>query len=738
MAQPEMIQRLKNIPRLSLLSDEALVDLARVVTTERRPPGAVLCHQGELEDKFYAIELGEVLVRTTTEEGQEIPVTRLTEGDVFGERALIGDRPRTATVTVETTADLFALNKQDYQRLVRKHPLLERILVGPKVVPLLRKVPLFSQLSEEELTALSEYGGIIFYPPDRRVVKQGDMGVTLYVVSEGELVAYQRDARGQTRPVKVLKPGDAFGQNSLLIGETRDATVMTRAYTELYYINQASFAKFLNAYPGVRNKLAMREEVKRKKKAGAFEDQARGEIVEIQDSKHWVAFVRAIWRPALLLSLVGAGLAAIDLWLLGSPEATIGLDWLLIILTILWILAAAAVFIWHWVDWRNDYHIITTQRVIHIENELLRSTSREEVPIHQVQSIDIEQDLWGEVLGYGHMRITTAGATGGPMALEYVLHPEEFQRVIFEQMSRARFRIVAEERDELREAIRRAMRGSVLEEEVKEAPPPPPMERRSWTALLTQNWIARRLRKTMTESGLAIFLRRPHLPREELREGNRVIWRKHWGILLLVTWRPLLLSSVILGLLLGTVAGHLGWPLLSDVPPSWLNGILLALSLLAIPAVGWLIWEVEDWRNDLYIVTDTHIIDIRRRPLLLEEFRSQAELDDIQTTNASTKGFWAGVFKIGDVEIETAGEGTFKFEKVRYPHKVLAEIEKRRKADKARRHQQELAQGRAERAQWFAAYHDVAREMEMRARRRYYQLRPDWAKDLEEEDGQEV
>jgi len=285
------------------------------------------------------------------------------------------------------------------------------------------------------------------------------------------------------------------------------------------------------------------------------------------------------------------------------------------------------------------------------------------------------------------------------------------------------------------------MRLGLLEEDVKEAPPAPRATRRSWVALLTENRLARRLRKTMTESGVATFLRRPHLPRQAFYEDDRVIWRKHWGILLLVTYRPLLISCAVLALLLGAGAGRLGWFFVADIPPSWFDGLLLILGLIALPVLGWLIWEVEDWRNDLYIVTDTHIIDIKRRPLFLEERRRQAELDDIQNMNASIQGFWAGRLKFGDVKIETAGEGAFEFKQVRDPNKLLAEIEKRRKAYNARLRQQEVKQRQAEMARWFAAYHDEARELEARARRRYEQSRPaDWTKDSEgeAEEGQEV
>ena len=717
MNSPEMARRLKRITRLSMLDDEVLADLARVVTAEKHDPGFVICQQGEPGDKFYAIEFGDVLVQHVIGD-EEITVAHLFEGDVFGERALAESiLPRTARITANTPVELLALHRKDYRQLVQEHPSLERILVGPEVVPLLGQVRLFSRLSREELTALSEYTGVLFYPPGRRVVEQGDIGTTMFVVIAGDLVAYRLDERGQTRPVKALRKGDVFGQTSLLIGEPRDATVMTRTYAELCYLNRPSFDAFSAAYPNVQNKLQVRPDVERKRTARPFPGQDKDEFIEIMDSKHWMAFLTAVARPVLWLGLFGIVLAVVDSFWLGSVRQAMGLTWLPVALTMLWVLAAVAVFAWHWVDWRNDYHIVTTQRVIHIENVLWRSTYRDEVPIRQVQNVSVERDLWGGLLGYGHVCITTAGAAGGMVSLEYVYEPEAFEQTIFEQLARAQYRAAVAERAELRRAIRQTIGLSVLEEEVKEEPPPEKPERLSWTALLTQNPLTRRLHKTATESGLATFLRRPHLPKQEIRLDDRVVWRKHWGILLKVTYRPLLTCLLFFGLTLVATAGWLEWFTLLGISPSLFRGALLALILSLIAALGWLAWEVEDWRNDLYIVTNTHIIDIERiTPILLKERKRQASLDNIQNTRASTEGFWAGRLKWGDVIIETAGEGTFEFKQVRNPNKVQAEIDKRREAHRARQRREQVDRQRADLAKWFSVYHDVMRAEEARTR----------------------
>jgi len=708
---PEMVQRLKRIVRLSILDDDMLTDLAVVVAVERHPAGTVICRQGEPGDKFYAIEVGQVLVRTKVGE-QEVDVARLSGRDVFGERALMGALPRTATVMAETSVDLLTLDRADYENLLEKHPSLEQILVGSEVPPLLRRVLLFSRLSDRELKALCEYVGVQVYPSGRLVVAEGDMGTTMYMVIKGDLVAYRLDERGRRRPVRAFKEGEAFGETSLLVGEPRDATVITKTYAELCYLNKASFDEFLKAYPDVQGRLQVRADVERKWRAKPFPGQNRGEIIATKDSKHWMVFVRAAMRPVWLWMLGGVILAfhIFGLDLTGIVGA------LLVALTALWLLIAVAVVTWHVIDWRNDFYIITSQRVIHIERVLLRAKATDVMPIEQVQDVGIDRDLWGKLWGYGRVRITSAAAARGAMNLVFVRAPESFQQSIFEQMRRARFRVELTERAEIQRTIKEVL-GLTPPEDFTEGRPSRDEDRLpSWLTLLAQSQLVEWLRQIITESGVMVLLRRPHLPRQEIREADRVIWRKHWWFLLATTYRPLLACLVFSAALVAVV--WLGWFSSLELPQSLLVGAFFFLSLSLTAALLRLAWQVEDWRNDQYIVTDTHIIDTERSPLFLKESVRQASLEKIQTTSASTKGFWAGVLNLGDVIIETAGEeGSLTFTQVQNPDRVQAEIDRRREAYRASLRRQERGGRHVEISRWLSAYDDVKCEEETRARR---------------------
>ncbi|MFC1750959.1 cyclic nucleotide-binding domain-containing protein [Pseudomonadota bacterium] len=86
--------------------------------------GEVVIRQGDEGDYFYVIEQGEALVTRIVEEDEEsedsIEMAHLQEGSTFGEAALISDKPRNATVSMQTDGVLLRLNKENFLKLMQE------------------------------------------------------------------------------------------------------------------------------------------------------------------------------------------------------------------------------------------------------------------------------------------------------------------------------------------------------------------------------------------------------------------------------------------------------------------------------------------------------------------------------------------------------------------------------------------------------------------------------------------
>ena len=86
--------------------------------------GEIIIRQGEIGDRFYIIEAGQVeIVRVEPGRSEERLALR-GEGDSFGEIALIHDVSRTATVRCLTPVDVVTFNRRDFQTLVGSYEVL--------------------------------------------------------------------------------------------------------------------------------------------------------------------------------------------------------------------------------------------------------------------------------------------------------------------------------------------------------------------------------------------------------------------------------------------------------------------------------------------------------------------------------------------------------------------------------------------------------------------------------------
>lgn len=115
-------------------------------------------------------------------------------------------------------------------------------------VDLLRKVPLFRDLPEGDITRLAQVSVEESFPSETVIVAVGEPGHTLYVVLEGEVqVLYP--ARSQDFELARLKEGDFFGEMALLNDMPRSATVRSVGEVRTLAVEQEDFRKIVRERP---------------------------------------------------------------------------------------------------------------------------------------------------------------------------------------------------------------------------------------------------------------------------------------------------------------------------------------------------------------------------------------------------------------------------------------------------------------------------------------------------------
>jgi CRP-like cAMP-binding protein len=114
------------------------------------------------------------------EESKEVRI--LTDGDCFGELALINNKPRTATILAQGLVYLAVLSKKDYNRILATHTfksLDER-------VEHLKMLPSFNLATKLSLQKLAYTFTEKSYKKDQVVYTKGDPTDTLYFIKSGE------------------------------------------------------------------------------------------------------------------------------------------------------------------------------------------------------------------------------------------------------------------------------------------------------------------------------------------------------------------------------------------------------------------------------------------------------------------------------------------------------------------------------------------------------------------------
>lgn len=122
---------LKKIPLFSNFNSDQLDLLYKAGITRNYPKGSTIVSQRGPGDTFYVVVSGRVKVTILHEDGNEIVLHILKEGDFFGELSLLDNEPRSASVISLTETTLFLITQGRFKQLITSNSgVLERVLQG--------------------------------------------------------------------------------------------------------------------------------------------------------------------------------------------------------------------------------------------------------------------------------------------------------------------------------------------------------------------------------------------------------------------------------------------------------------------------------------------------------------------------------------------------------------------------------------------------------------------------------
>src|SRR6266511_399823 len=112
------------------------------------------------------------------------------------------------------------------------------------------KIELFSRLDPKIQKKLSDACLMRPFTKNETIVRQGEMGLGLYLISKGR-VKVENEKGGQRKHLKDLGPGEVIGEMSVLDNKPRSATVTATEDTECVLLTRDSIMKLMNKYPEI-------------------------------------------------------------------------------------------------------------------------------------------------------------------------------------------------------------------------------------------------------------------------------------------------------------------------------------------------------------------------------------------------------------------------------------------------------------------------------------------------------
>ena len=551
----------------------------------------------------------------------------------------------------------------------------------PARVAFLKKIHLFYGLEDDELAVIAEKLEESSVPKDGVVFKQGDSATSFYLIYGGSVRIMRRSSGREDIQLARFVKGDYFGEMALVANRPRSGTVTALADTLLLVFSRQHFQQLYKEAPQLRLNLELAIRSRNLAQRLHFKWLRPDEVIYFVARKHPIVLYQNLIFPTVMLALP---LALFYGWFTFAPFVIVLLAAVLSLFVILaWML-------WLIIDWGNDYYIVTDQRVVWLEKVVGIYDSRQESPLSTILSVGIEANPFGRVLNYGDVVVRTFV---GKIIFNNVNHPDQASHMVEEYWQRTRETAASMEKEAMKDALRKQLGITPPPpppaEAVKPAAPRPERKRQSLLRLLGANTL-----KLRYES------------------GDTVIYRKHWVVLIMGAWPPVL---SVLGALLLFLYRLYRLVLLPDEAfisftggisvDAWAGAMLVTLAV----ALGWFGYRVLDWSNDKFIVNAEQIIDVDRQPFGTET-RNAAQLENILGTEYRRIGILGNIFNYGTVYI-TVGGTKLAFEDVIDPAAVQSDIDRRRMARTTKKQQAAVTAERERMAEWLATYHRNADEL---------------------------
>jgi CRP/FNR family cyclic AMP-dependent transcriptional regulator len=116
------ISILKTIPLFSELNDSDLKEIVKVAIRQVYKKDNMILVEEEVGSTMFIILDGRVKISRISEEGREVILSILSEGDFFGEMSILNGQTRSANVVTLEDSEILVIRREDFLHMLHNYP----------------------------------------------------------------------------------------------------------------------------------------------------------------------------------------------------------------------------------------------------------------------------------------------------------------------------------------------------------------------------------------------------------------------------------------------------------------------------------------------------------------------------------------------------------------------------------------------------------------------------------------
>ncbi|PIE61130.1 MAG: transcriptional regulator [Desulfobacterales bacterium] len=126
-----------------------------------------------------------------------------------------------------------------------------KIKIRHPTINILKSIPLFSGLSQDQLRNLSDRANKVDFRRGEMIFQEGDRATGFYIVATGKIKVFKLSLEGKEQILHIYGPGHTFGEVPVFEGKNFPASAMALAPSQIIFLPRDAFVELISAYPAL-------------------------------------------------------------------------------------------------------------------------------------------------------------------------------------------------------------------------------------------------------------------------------------------------------------------------------------------------------------------------------------------------------------------------------------------------------------------------------------------------------